>query len=140
MARHPERSRPKGGAVEGPVLVDASAKQVPPLRLAALGSGRDDGWPYAGSHKKLDAAQCSIAIDEIDALEPDLDRIVDHGQVMRRPRRIERLLVGAAFDIVQRRPGDVALLAVVALVDLRQLQHVMAAALRTLAVGRPALQ
>jgi hypothetical protein len=38
-----ERSRPKGGAVEGPRLVDASTKQVPPLRLATLGSGRDDG-------------------------------------------------------------------------------------------------
>src|SRR4029453_7272334 len=42
--RHPERSRAKGGAVEGPVLVDASTEQVPPLRLAALGSGRDDGY------------------------------------------------------------------------------------------------
>src|SRR5262245_38675134 len=41
--RYPERSRPQGGVVEGPVLVDASTKQVPPLRLAALGSGRDDG-------------------------------------------------------------------------------------------------
>src|SRR5688572_24102354 len=43
LNRHPERSRPKGGAVEGPPLVDASTKQVPPLRLATLGSGRDDG-------------------------------------------------------------------------------------------------
>src|SRR5215216_1854087 len=41
--RHPERSRPKGGVVEGPVFADASTKQVPPLRLASLGSGRDDG-------------------------------------------------------------------------------------------------
>src|SRR6266540_2173506 len=41
--RHPERSRLKGGVVEGPVFADASTKQVPPLRLASLGSGRDDG-------------------------------------------------------------------------------------------------
>src|SRR5512143_3141995 len=41
--RHPERSRPKGGAVEGPDLVDATTEQVPPLRLATLGFGRDDG-------------------------------------------------------------------------------------------------
>src|SRR6188508_1830233 len=33
MARHPERSRPKGGIVEGPYLVHASTEQVPPLRL-----------------------------------------------------------------------------------------------------------
>src|SRR5262245_65596365 len=28
--------------VEGPFLVDGSTEKVPPLRLAALGSGRDD--------------------------------------------------------------------------------------------------
>jgi hypothetical protein len=44
--RHPERSRLKGGAVEGPVFVDASIKQVPRLRLAALGSARDDESVY----------------------------------------------------------------------------------------------
>src|SRR5919106_4171653 len=43
LFRHPERSRLKGGVVEGPVFADAATKQVPPLRLAALGSGRDDG-------------------------------------------------------------------------------------------------
>jgi hypothetical protein len=40
--RHPERSRPQDGAVEGPPLVDATAEQVPPLRLVPLASGRDD--------------------------------------------------------------------------------------------------
>jgi len=73
--RHPERSRPKGGVVEGPVLVDASTwagpfasprcarlrsgwrvgrrrskNTVAPLRLAALGSGRDDG---SGPRRRL---------------------------------------------------------------------------------------
>src|SRR5262249_28451943 len=41
-SRHPERSRPKGGVVEGPPFADASQEEVPPLRLAMLGSGRDD--------------------------------------------------------------------------------------------------
>ena len=39
--RHPERSRLKGGVVEGPGLGDATTEQVPPLRAAH--SGRDDG-------------------------------------------------------------------------------------------------
>src|SRR5262245_11114970 len=43
-SRHPERSRPEGGAVEGPFLVGTATEKVPPLRLASLGSGRDDGW------------------------------------------------------------------------------------------------
>src|SRR5216684_428264 len=43
LFRHPERSRPTGGVAEGPLLVGGASKQVPPLRLAALGSGRDDG-------------------------------------------------------------------------------------------------
>src|SRR4029453_11437044 len=43
LNRHPERSRPKGGVVEGPALVAGRTEKVPPLRLAALGSGRDDG-------------------------------------------------------------------------------------------------
>src|SRR3981189_2967651 len=43
LFRHPERSRPTGGVVEGPLLVAEPTEKVPPLRLAALGSGRDDG-------------------------------------------------------------------------------------------------
>src|SRR5512139_169383 len=39
-SRHPDRSAKR--AVEGPALVDATTEQVPPLRLATLGSGRDD--------------------------------------------------------------------------------------------------
>ena len=44
---HPERSRPTGDVAEGPCLIVGATEQVPPLRLAALGSGRDDGnfWP-----------------------------------------------------------------------------------------------
>jgi hypothetical protein len=52
MVRHPERSRLKGGAVEGPVLAVAPAEQVHPLRLAALGSGRDDDGPCVQRAKK----------------------------------------------------------------------------------------
>ena len=40
---------------EGPPLVAEATEQVPPLRLAALGSGRDDGgfWEgYTGSQVK----------------------------------------------------------------------------------------
>ena len=46
---HPERSRAKRGAVEGPIFVDATTEQVPPLRLASLTFGRDDRRlkPYA---------------------------------------------------------------------------------------------
>src|SRR5580700_6451260 len=43
LLRHPERSRPTGGVVEGPHLVAQATEWVPPLRLAALGFGRDDG-------------------------------------------------------------------------------------------------
>ena len=55
--RHPERSRPTGGVVEGPVLVDAATRIGPsttprgacPSEVEGLGSGRDDGvfWSYA---------------------------------------------------------------------------------------------
>ena len=41
--RHPELSRPAGGVAEGPPLATEAIEKVPPLRLAALGSGRDDG-------------------------------------------------------------------------------------------------
>src|SRR5260370_35473754 len=51
LFRHPERSRPAGGVVEGPPLVAEATEQVPRLRLAepapseveGLGSGREDG-------------------------------------------------------------------------------------------------
>src|SRR5688500_8662632 len=128
LFRHPERSRPKGGVVEGPRLVDASPKQVPPLRLAALGSGRDDGCvqPYAVSHEKLDAAERGIAVDEVNALQSDFQGTVDRREMVRHPGDVKRLLVGAALDVVHRCPGDVVPFLVVALVDLRRLKHVMA--------------
>src|SRR5882724_11298258 len=37
------RAKRRSREVEGPPLGDAATKQVPPLRLATLGSGRDDG-------------------------------------------------------------------------------------------------
>src|SRR5580704_14910734 len=43
LFRHPERGRPKGGVVEGPFIIAEAIEKVPPLRLAALGSGRNDG-------------------------------------------------------------------------------------------------
>ncbi len=49
--RHPERSRPMGGVVGGPVHVDATTEQVPPLRTASLTSGRDDGGEELGSNE-----------------------------------------------------------------------------------------
>jgi methionine-rich copper-binding protein CopC len=39
--RHPDRSAKR--VVEGPFLFGGRRKKVPPLRLAPLGSGRDDG-------------------------------------------------------------------------------------------------
>jgi hypothetical protein len=53
FSRHPERSRLKGGAVEGPLLSMQQQKQVPTLRLATLGSGRDDGVWVPSSRDSL---------------------------------------------------------------------------------------
>src|SRR5581483_9246025 len=54
---------------------------------------------------------------------------------MRRPGRVELLVVIARLDVVHRRPGDVFVCRLVALVDLRRLQHMMAATLRLLREG-----
>src|SRR4029079_19502244 len=96
-------------------------------------------WRFR-SHEKLDAAQRSIAIDEVDALQPDLESVADLGEMVRCPGGVERLLVGSAFDIMQRSPGHVAPLLVVALVDPRRLQHVVATTFRALAISGLALQ
>src|SRR5438132_13093141 len=108
--------------------------------IAAAHDRRVLGYAHLPSHKELDVAEGSIAIDQVDALDLDLQLAVLDAQMMRDPGRIERLLVQASLDIMYRGPGAVAVGRGIARIDLRRLQHVMAAALRLLAVGSRALE
>src|SRR5260370_27561924 len=78
LFRHPERSRPKGGVAEGPLLVDEATEQVPPLRLAtrpapvgmtevfchmrqpwpSIGSDSPDATNAGQTHQFLASRQC----------------------------------------------------------------------------------
>src|SRR2546423_15110708 len=93
--------------------------------IAAAHDRRVLDHAHSPSHKELDVAEGSIAIDQVDTLELDLELAVLDAQVMRDPCRIERLLVQASLDIMYRGPGDVAIGGGVARIDLRRLQHAM---------------
>src|SRR6478735_5977308 len=91
--------------------------------------GRRPEAALTGSHEQLDVAECGIAIDDVDPLQLDLERAVDHDQRVRGPGRVKVLLVEPRLDIVHRRPGDIFVCRLVAAVDLRCLQYMMATAL-----------
>ena len=90
LFRHPERSRPTGGVVEGPPLVAEATEQVPPLRLAALGSGRDDGVVVKRKSSEARSSRASSLSDRSPHREVSVDRgaeragqgelVLPHGQ------------------------------------------------------------
>src|SRR4051812_23387958 len=80
------------------------------------------------SHEKLDVTESRVAIDDVDALQLDL-QLTFHGcQRVGSPGRVDLLLVVTRFDIVHGCPSDVFVINVVTLVDLRRLQKMTATA------------
>src|SRR6476659_8976974 len=85
-------------------------KGISPWRAAARAkasntvAGASFGSCIRISHEQLDVAEGGIAIDDVDPLQLDLERTVDHGQRMRRPGGVQGLLVEARFDVVHRCP------------------------------------
>src|SRR6185369_4807002 len=87
------------------------------------------------SHEELDVAKRRVEIDEIDALELDLEAITDLDDVMRRPPRVALQHVAARLGVDVGSPRLEHAGRGVAQDDPRGLEQMMAAALRLLAEG-----
>ena len=120
--RHAQRQRDDLVAGRDQPAADRAAD----ARTAA-GDDRNRAFAHAGvSHEQLNAAQGGVAINEIDTLQFDLEGVVDHRQRVSGPGCIKILFIEPAFHVMHRRPCNVFVSRFIALLDLRDLQHVVA--------------
>ncbi len=88
----------------------------------------------------MDVAERRVAVDEVDALQADLELPAVDGERVLRPPGIELLFVEPRLHVVEGRIGLVHVAGRIARVDGGHLQHVVAAALRLLREGAVALE
>src|SRR5579871_4039451 len=60
------------------------------------------------SHEQLDVAERGVEVDQVDALEDDLQRTVREPQLVARPAGVHRPFVAARLRVVEWSPGAIA--------------------------------
>src|ERR1700722_10730374 len=92
------------------------------------------------SEEELDRGQRRVAIEDVDALQPDLERAVDEREMMEDRADIDELLVATGLGVVELGARHIFVARGVDALDLRPLQQMVTAAFRPLREGGRRLQ